>query len=126
MDFHSLEALVEFERTVYKFPEDIDFIDVCAVVNISVEFPFTVVIQHPNNGNANLSYMYSLCCFVSIKDSLHELMFSPNDRRKCTMITDPIMGVFIIMLNSSMSFGLDPRITLSSEGAVIIGKFENL
>ena len=51
------------------------------------------------------------------------LIFLPNDKKKsCTMITDLTMDVFIIMLMESP--GLDPRIALSSEGAVIIGRSE--
>ena len=101
--------------------------EVCAVVDTHIGFRFTVLIQYPiaNNGNANLSYMYmySLCCFVSIKGSLHMLVFLPSDRKNCTMITDLTMDVFIIMLMRSP--GLDPRITLSSEGAGVIGRSEN-
>ena len=51
------------------------------------------------------------------------LIFLPNDKKNCTMITDLTMDVFIIMLMESP--GLDPRITLSSEGAVIIGRSGN-
>ena len=51
------------------------------------------------------------------------LIFLPNDAKNCTMITDLTMDVFIIMF---MRYpGLDPRITLSSEGAGVIGRSEN-
>ena len=52
------------------------------------------------------------------------LIFLPNDIKNCIMITDLTMDVFIIMLMESP--GLDPRITLSSKGAVIIGRSGNL